>query len=128
MNAIPPGLICVRKHTSINAHAGRTQNVKKKEYQYEATHDRTTILILSWHEMCSIRCSLTRIVHKYNCSDTTLQLTWSKHSIHNYYNMFINCRFLCNNIAIIMTLKIHRACCLTEIYLNIDRANNLLFH
>ena len=77
---------------------------------------------------CLYNVLFNQIAHKYNCSDTTLQLTWSKHSIHNYYNMFLSCRFLGNNIAIIMTFKIHRRCCLTEIYLKIDRENNLLWN
>ena len=74
---------------------------------------------------CLYNVLFNQIAHKYNCSDTTLQLTWSKLSIHNYYNMFLSCRFLGNNIAIIMTFNIHRTCCLTEIYLKISKHNTI---
>ena len=130
MNVIPPWLMFVHKHTYMNAHTERTQNVKKG---IGPNNMRQHIIERQQYWDCHVMKCLynvlfNQIANKYNFSDTTLQLTWSKHSIHNYYNMFLSCRFLGNNIAIIMTFKIHRTCCLTEIYLKIDRENNLLWN
>ena len=106
MNAFPPWLICVHSHAPrMNAHTERTLHVKKRHNNIRQ-HMVERQKYWDWHGMkCLYNVLFNQNSTLINCSDTTLQLTWSKHSIHTYYNMFLSCRFLGNNIASIMTFK-----------------------